>query len=101
MDISNLMALVNAGFTKDEIFSMLKPEAKPEEKAPEAKPEQKAPQVKPEEKAPEAKPDEAIKALGAKLDYVVNRLNYLAVQGSKQPETKDESVDDILANMLK
>lgn len=98
MDISNIMALVNAGFTKDEIFSMLKPE----EKAPEAKPEQKAPEQKaPEEKAPEAKPDEAIKALGAKLDYVVNRLNYLAVQGSKQPETKDESVDDILANMLK
>ena len=87
MDISNLMALVNAGFTKDEIFSLIKPE----EKAPKA--EEKAP--KQEEKA-----NDAIAALGAKVDYLVNRLNYIAVQGSKQPENTAETVDDILAKMI-
>ena len=94
MDISNLMALVNAGFTKDEIFSLIKPE----EKAPKA--EEKAPKA--EEKAPkqEEKANDAIAALGAKVDYLVNRLNYIAVQGSKQPENTAETVDDILAKMI-
>ena len=80
MDISNILALVNAGFTKDEIFSLIVPE-------------QKAP----EQKAPE---QDAITSLSAKMDYLVNRLNYIAVQGSKQPETNQESVDDILAKMI-
>lgn len=101
MDISNLMALVNAGFTKDEIFSLIKPEEKApkaEEKAP--KQEEKAPKA--EEKAPkqEEKANDAIAALGAKVDYLVNRLNYIAVQGSKQPENTAETVDDILAKMI-
>ena len=100
MDISNILALVNAGFTKDEIFSLIVPEQKaPEQKAPEQKaPEQKAPEQKaPEQKAPE---QDAITSLSAKMDYLVNRLNYIAVQGSKQPETNQESVDDILAKMI-
>ena len=52
--------------------------------------------------APAAAPtDDRITALETKLDYAINRLNYMAVQGSQQPAGKEESLDDILSSVVR
>ena len=77
MNISDLVLLTKAGFTKDDIMALSAGNADP---------------------APE---DDRLKQLETKLDYVVNRFNYLAVQNSKQPEEKTETIEDILASVIK
>lgn len=104
MKIEDLVTLTKAGYTKADIEALgialgqvtpndLKPdEAKPVE---ESKPEE----AKPVE---EVKPDEdRLKQMETKLDYAINRLNYMSVQGSSQPEQKKESIEDILQSVLK
>ena len=62
------------------------------------------PAQQPEQPAqqPEQQPDDdRLTKLETKLDYVINRFNYLAVQQSQQPDQKDESVDDILASVVR
>ena len=39
--------------------------------------------------------------LETKLDYVINRFNLLAVQQSHQPDEQKESLDDILASVVR
>ena len=103
MKIEDLVTLTKAGYTKADIEALgialgqVAPnEVKPEETKPaeESKPEE----VKPEE----VKPDEdRLKQMETKLDYAINRLNYMSVQGSSQPEQKKESIEDILQSVLK
>lgn len=103
MNIQDLITLHNAGYTKEDIFKILGNEQKPEQQ-PEQQPEQ--PEQKPEQK-PEQQPeqpvsDDRIKQLETKLDYVINRFNYLVVQQSSQPNNGEtESVDDILASVVR
>lgn len=109
MKPEDILELIRAGYTKADIaalgITMQKPEEKKlEEKKPEEKkPEENKPEEqKPEEKKPEEqKPEDKIKALETKIDYLVNRLNYIAVQGSKQPDEHKESVEDILSSMVR
>ena len=68
----------------------------PAPKAEEPKPEEQKP-----EKKEEPKPDDKVTALETKIDYLVNRLNLLAVQTSKQKDAPTETVDDILASMVR
>ena len=100
MKIDDLLTLINAGYTKADIEQLvmaanLQPEQHPQ-------PEQ---QLQPEQQPqPEQRPkpaDDRIKQLETKLDYVINRFNYMSVQNSKQPETGTETVDDILAKFVK
>lgn len=100
MKINDIITLTQAGWTKDEIMQLVNSE-QPEQPAPE-QPEQPAPEQQ-EQSAPEQqKPDDdKIKQLETKLDYVINRFNYLAVQQSSQPQGKEESLDDILASVVR
>ena len=104
MKPEDILELIRAGYTKAEIaelgITMGKPdEQKPDEQKPD---EQKPDEQKPDEQKPdEQKPDDKIKALETKIDYLVNRLNYIAVQGSKQPDEHKESVEDILSSMVR
>lgn len=98
MKIEDLVTLTKAGYTKADIEALgialgqVTPnEVKPEETKP-------AEESKPEE----VKPDEdRLKQMETKLDYAINRLNYMSVQGSSQPEQKKESIEDILQSVLK
>jgi small-conductance mechanosensitive channel len=107
MKIEDLVALTKAGYTKADIEALgialgqgSTNDVKPEESK-EAKPAE-------ESKTEEAKPAEAVKPendrlkeMETKLDYAINRLNYMSVQGSSQPEQKKESIEDILQSVLK
>ena len=98
MKINDIITLTQAGWTKDEIMQLVNSE-QPEQPA--ESEEQPAPEQQ-EQPAPEQQPDDKIKQLETKLDYVINRVNYLAVQQSSQPnDGKTESVDDILASVVR
>ena len=98
MKIEDLVTLTKAGYTKADIeaLGIALGQAVPNDVKPDEKPVE---EVKPVE---EAKPDEdRLKQMETKLDYAINRLNYMSVQGSSQPEQKKESIEDILQSVLK
>lgn len=98
MKISDLVMLTKAGFTKADIEAM--GILNPVEEEVEVKPEEVKVEEKVEEK-PEDAFDKRFKSLEEKVDYVVNRFNYLSVKESNQPEQKTESIDDILAKVIR
>lgn len=98
MNVEQIIKLLDAGYTKEDIEKMNQPAAEPapqEEKQPEPAP---APEAKPEEKKPESEPvnNQMLKELQdlKKAVYAMNIMN------SSQPG-QPESVDDILAKALK
>ena len=101
MEAKDILELIRAGYTKADIDALGIALEKPEEPKPE---EPKPEEPKPEEKKPEEKkPEESdqVKALETKIDYLVNRLNLLAVQNSQQKDEKTESVEEILAAVVR
>ena len=88
MKVEEVIKLIDAGYSKDEIDKMLQPEPEPK---PDPEPE---PKLDPEPKA-EPEIDPVLKELQdlKKAVYAMNIMN------SAQPEQK--SVDDILAASLK
>ena len=101
MKIEQLLQLTEMGFTKDDIMRLCSDDPAP---VPAAAPDpEPAPDPAPAEPAaPASAPaDDRIKALETKLDYAINRLNYMAVQGSQQPAGKEESLDDILSSVVR
>lgn len=102
MKAEDVLDLIRAGYTKADIDALDIALEKPEEKKPEEpKPEEKKPEEPKPEKKEEPKPDDKVTALETKIDYLVNRLNLLAVQTSKQKDEPTETVDDILASMVR
>lgn len=101
MKIEDILALTNAGWTKEEILALgqdPKPEdPKPEEPKPET--QDKIEDPKPEDPKPAGSSAE-IDAINKRLDYVISKLNLAAVQKSQQPEEKTETVEDILASIF-
>ena len=106
MTKEDVLKLVNAGFTKDEIIALVgqtaldpKPEPAPTP-APEPEPTpapEPAPQPAP---APAPQPVDAISALAeqvANLTALVQKSNMLRLE---QPEIKPESAEDIIANII-
>lgn len=90
MDSNDVLALVRAGFTKEEIAKMYTAEPKQKEAE---KPEQK-PTEQPEQK--EVKPEPS--ALEQKMDKLLDAIANSNFLGAKQP--KPETVDDIIANII-
>ena len=96
MKIDDLVMLIKAGYTKADIESLgiamgAEPETEPAPAVAEPVPEE-----------PEAPKDDRITNLETKLDYVINRFNYLAVKDSQQPAANPtQSVDDILASVVR
>jgi outer membrane biosynthesis protein TonB len=102
MKAEDVLDLIRAGYTKADIDALGIVLEKPEEKKPEEpKPEEKKPEEPKPEKKEEPKPEDKVTALETKIDYLVNRLNLLAVQTSKQKDEPTETVDDILASMVR
>lgn len=102
MKLDDLITLHNAGYTKEDIFKILGTEQPAPADPPEQQPADPAPEEKQEQPKPEAAPaDDRINQLETKLDYAINRLNYMAVQGSQQPAGKEESLDDILSSVVR
>lgn len=102
MKAEDVLDLIRAGYTKADIDALGIALEKPEEKKPEEpKPEEKKPEEPKPEKKEEPKPDDKVTALETKIDYLVNRLNLLAVKTSKQKDEPTETVDDILASMVR
>ena len=101
MKIDEIVKLTNAGWSKEDIMSLLNGKEEDPVQQPDPQPvEQPAEQLatQPVEQKPD---DERFKQLETKLDYVINRFNYIAVQQSQQPEQHGESVDDILASVIR
>ena len=93
--LETIMKLIDAGYTKDEISQLMALEKPAEEKpAEDSKPA--------EEKPAETKdPDAKINGIQKQLDYLIAKMNYEAVKGTKQPEnTHTETTEDILASII-
>lgn len=102
MKAEDVLDLIRAGYTKADIDALGIALEKPDEPKPEEpKPEEKKPDEPKPEKKEEPKPDDKVTALETKIDYLVNRLNLLAVQTSKQKDEPTETVEDILASMVR
>ena len=102
MKIEDLVSLTKMGFSRDDIMRLVGPDTPAEPAAP-ADPEPEQAHVADPEPAAPAAPveDDRIKQLETKLDYVINRFNYMSVQQSRQPETGGETVEDILASVIR
>lgn len=102
MKIEDLVSLTKMGFSRDDIMRLVGNDTPADPAAPADPEPEQAPAADPEPAAPAAPvEDDRIKQLETKLDYVINRFNYMSVQNSKQPETGTETVDDILAKFVK
>ena len=117
MTVDQIMKLLDAGYTKEEIAALTSnpepaPEVKPEpEPAPEVKPEpEPAPEVKPEP-SPEVKPEPAEDQTGVRLDALeksiasliktiqVSNVNNKNIQTLPTDSTK--IVDDAMASIIR
>lgn len=106
MNLSELLELSRAGFTKEDIFKLLGTNDNQQPPAPAADPvpdnQDSDPDPVPDPQQPDQQSgDERIKALETKLDYAINRLNYMAVQKSEQPDQPKETLDDILSSVVR
>lgn len=99
MNIEQIIKLIDAGYTKEDIEKMNQPASDPAP-APEAKqPDPAQPeQPKPEEKKPESEPVNA--QMLKELQDLKKAVFAMNIMQSSQP-AQPESVDDILAKALK
>ena len=95
MTFEQLIKLLDAGFTKDEIMALNGTPAPAPQTEPEPDPEP-APQPEP---APAPAPQNDQAAILAKLEELNQTIIRSNINNSRQPET--ESVDDILATIIR
>lgn len=97
MKIDDVMKLVNAGFSKDEIVKYFGDD----EPAPEATPEPApAPKATPE---PAPAPDAMKEVLDSFLDSfktVIKDINAANIAGSSMPDHHHESAEEVLASII-
>lgn len=102
MKINDIITLTQAGWSKDDIMSLVNGEAQDQPQQPDQQPEQ--PAAQPEQPAQQpagVSLDDRFAQMETKLDYVINRFNYMAVQNSQQPDQPGETVEDILASVVR
>lgn len=90
MTTNELLELVRAGFTKDEIAQLAKAETKPAEK------KETESEKKPEQG--EQKTDPVTTTLEQKFDKLMEKLEASNFMKANQP--KEETVDDIIASII-
>lgn len=99
MKIEEIVLLTKAGYTKEDIEKLVASPVEAEAVPVEVKPEEQVDPVQNPEVVPA---DDRLSKLETKLDYVINRFNYMEVRNSKQPEAQSgETVDDILSKMIR
>lgn len=91
MNKDEVMALIKAGFSRDEILEMLKPEQNPEQEKEQEK------EQKPEQEKEQSDP---VASLKEELKSLRDEMHMLNIKNSKQPETV-KTVDDILMDYMK
>ena len=102
MEIKDILALANAGFTADQIArfdAALK--AEPEVAANNTPAQEKAEEPKQEaaQEQPKANPEaDMMKAMMDRFDALTQQMQQAAIRGSEQPPK--QSVDDILASVI-
>lgn len=97
MKIDDVMKLVNAGFSKDEIMSYFGDD----EPAPEATPEQAPAPEAPQEPAPA--PDAMKEVLDGFLNSfktVVEDIKAANIAGSSMPDQHHDSAEEVLASII-
>ena len=90
MTTNELLELVRAGFTKEEIAQLAKAESKPVEK--------KDPEPAKKQEQGEQKTDPVTTTLEQKFDKLMEKLEASNFMGANQP--KEETVDDIIAQII-
>ncbi len=116
MKLTEVIDLIHAGYTKDEISALLAaeqeagtPDKKEKEKEPKTEPEQK--QKEPEKTQPEPKTEpktepkaepvpEYVKQLSESIDQLKKAVELQNLTAGRQPEKK-RSVEDILRDAMK
>lgn len=102
MKINDIITLTNAGWTKDEIMSLVNTEAQDQPQQADQQPEQPAAQPEqPVQQPAGVSLDDRFAQMETKLDYVINRFNYMAVQNSQQPDQPGETIEDILSSVVR
>lgn len=101
MNVEQIIKMIDAGYTKEEIEKMTQPEPEPKaEPEPEPKTEPKQ-EPKPEPKQePKQEPKAADDPVLKELQDLKKAVYAMNIMQSSQPP-KSESVDDILAKALK
>ena len=100
MDITNILKLLDAGFTKDDILKIAgKDLLGGPDPEPEPEPEQK-PEPKPEQK-PEQKPEPA-SDIGEKLDKLIalTLANNFGAENPFNPNASEKAATDFFANII-
>ena len=103
MKINDIITLTQAGWTKDEIMSLVNNEAQDPQQPADPQQEQQ-PAAQPEQPAQQTAGvslDDRFAQMETKLDYVINRFNYMAVQNSQQPDQPGETIEDILSSVVR
>lgn len=101
MNLNELLELVRAGYSKEDIQALTQPEAEPEKPEPE-----KEPEPEPKEPAPAAGPDHfsfenELKDIRASIAEMVKTFQAANVQNARMGEPKiNDSAEDILAEWL-
>lgn len=101
MKIEDVFKLIDAGFTKEEIFALNTPEPAPAPEPDKALTEE--PAEEPAPVAAPAAPEELANALNGILDSfkaVAKEIKSANIANSKMPEIKIETAEDIIASML-
>ena len=100
MKLDDLVLLIKAGYTKADIEQLgIAVGVSEVPEVPEQPVEQ--PVEEPAQQNDVPQDNERMKNLENKLDYVINRFNYMAVQQSNQPGVQEESLDDILSSVVR
>lgn len=97
MNVEQIIKLLDAGYTKEDIEKMNQPAAEEKKTDPEKPEEKKTDPAKPEEKKPDSEP--VNKEMLKELQDLKKAVFAMNIMQSTQPKT--ESVDDILAKALK
>ena len=94
---NDVMKLIDAGFTKDEIMKMIQPEVKTEEQDMAPEPEK----ASEPEKAPENNSLSAgLTDLLSEMHTTLKSIQNANIQGSRMPEESREKPEDILASLI-
>ncbi len=102
MKATEILQLINAGYTKADIEAMELPETGAPDPdpspAPEAEPEKEAPKPEPEKPNP-VNPE--IQALTKQINDLVSAIQKSNLLNTKMPEAQPETAEDILANIIR
>lgn len=102
MDTNNILKLIDAGFTADEIRTMMggqKPEQKPEQQPEqqEQKPEQQEQEQKPDQ--PQQRPDRTDEVLQA-INKLTKAVQLSNVRGSEMDDSGKPTVEESLQRIM-